>query len=31
MIQKEEIKKAVTAMINAIGDNPKREGLLNTP
>jgi len=31
VIQTDEIKKAVTAMIKAIGDNPKREGLLNNP
>ena len=31
MIQKDEIKKAVTTMIKAIGEDPKREGLLGTP
>ena len=31
MIQKDEIKKAVTSIIKAIGENPKREGLLGTP
>jgi GTP cyclohydrolase IA len=31
MIQKEEIQKAVTAMIKAIGENPQREGLRGTP
>ena len=31
MIQKDEIKKAMTSIIKAIGDNPKREGLLRTP
>ncbi len=31
MINKDEIKKAVSSIIKAIGDNPKREGLLGTP
>ena len=31
MIQKDEIKKAITSIIKAIGENPKREGLLGTP
>ena len=31
MIQKDEIQKAVTAMIKAIGENPQREGLRGTP
>ena len=31
MIQKDEIQKAVTAIIKAIGENPQREGLRGTP
>jgi len=31
LINKEEIQKAVTAMIKAIGDDPKREGFRGTP
>jgi GTP cyclohydrolase IA len=31
MIKKDEIQKAVKAMILAIGENPQREGLRNTP
>jgi len=29
--QESEIKKAITSIIKAIGEDPKREGLLNTP
>lgn len=31
MIDQEKIKIAVTSLIEAIGDNPKREGFLGTP
>lgn len=31
MSQESEIKKAITSLIKAIGDDPKREGLLDTP
>ena len=31
MIRKDEIKEAITSIIKAIGENPKREGLLGTP
>jgi len=31
MSQESEIKKAITSIIKAIGDDPKRDGLLNTP
>ena len=31
MFNKAEIQKAVTSIIKAIGENPKREGLLGTP
>ncbi len=31
MFDSEEIKKAVTAIIKAIGDDPEREGLVDTP
>ncbi len=31
MIKEAEIKKAVTAIIEAIGDDPKREGMAETP
>ncbi|MFC1952734.1 GTP cyclohydrolase I FolE [Chloroflexota bacterium] len=31
MSQESEIKKAITSIIKAIGDDPEREGLLDTP
>ncbi len=31
MFDEAEIEKAVTSIIKAIGDNPKREGLVDTP
>jgi GTP cyclohydrolase I len=31
VLNKAEIEKAVISLINAIGENPKREGLLGTP
>jgi GTP cyclohydrolase I len=31
MVDENEIEKAVLSIIKAIGENPKREGLLNTP
>jgi GTP cyclohydrolase I len=31
MVNEETVKKAVYSMIQAIGDDPKREGLLDTP
>ena len=31
MVNEEAIKKAVLSMIQAIGEDPKREGLLETP
>lgn len=31
MVDQEKIKKAVTMILEAIGENPKREGLLETP
>lgn len=31
MVKEEAVKKAVTSIITAIGENPKREGLVDTP
>jgi GTP cyclohydrolase I len=31
MIDKEKIEKAVVSIIHAIGEDPKREGLVGTP